>query len=572
MLHEVITRRLKRALADGAMPDLLVIDGGKGQLSAALAAARDLGVATRPDPGNPGLPFVQMVGLAKSRTLDAAALSTTRVISRRSARSVGLAEAAERAGKGFVAEAARTPERVFLPNRKDPVVLRQNSAELYLLVRLRDEAHRFAIEFHRKLRRARTLRSGLDEIPGIGESETQGAAPPLRFAAPGPGGDGRGDRPGRGGRRGPGAPRVRVLPPPRRRRVARRGRGTYESCFPEGTMTTPDDFSIQPVVDALCREAEPVLAGHYRMVLPSRERVIGIVEDVRALFFPGYFGTQDLRGDTPALPRRAPRWPGCASRSTRRSAGPWPSPRSTTSTPASTARWRPPRPPGSSSSAFRPCALVAGDVEAAYEGDPALATRDEAIFAYPGIFAVTNQRIAHELHVLGVPLIPRIITEHAHTQTGIDIHPGRAHRRAASSSTTAPAWSSARPASSATACALYQGVTLGAKSFPLDESGKPIKGIDRHPIVEDDVVIYAGATILGRIVIGRGSSIGGNVLADPRGAAGQQGHAGSAGRARLALPSRRRNEWPSIRGTTWSSPGTWRRPSRPSSRSPPARR
>ncbi|HQR30242.1 MAG TPA: excinuclease ABC subunit UvrC [Anaeromyxobacteraceae bacterium] len=170
MLHEVITRRLKRALADGVMPDLLVIDGGKGQLQAALAAARDLGVATRPDPGNPGLPFVQMVGLAKSRMLDAGTLSTTRVVSRRSARSAGLADAAERAGKGFVAEAARTPERVFVPGRKDPVVLRQTSAELYLLVRLRDEAHRFAIEFHRKLRRARTLRSGLDEIPGVGES------------------------------------------------------------------------------------------------------------------------------------------------------------------------------------------------------------------------------------------------------------------------------------------------------------------------------------------------------------------------------------------------------------------
>jgi excinuclease ABC subunit C len=169
MLHEVVTRRLKRALAEGAMPDLLVIDGGKGQLAAALAAARDLGVATRPDPGNPGLPFVQMVGLAKSRALDAGALRTTRVVSRRSSRSAGLADAAERAGKGFVAEDARTPERVFLPGRKDPVVLRQSSAEMYLLVRLRDEAHRFAIEFHRKLRRARTLRSGLDEIPGIGE-------------------------------------------------------------------------------------------------------------------------------------------------------------------------------------------------------------------------------------------------------------------------------------------------------------------------------------------------------------------------------------------------------------------
>ena len=149
MLHEVITRRLKRGSPRGPCPTCSSSTAARGSSGAALAAARDLGVATRPDPGNPGLPYVQMVGLAKSRTLDAAALCATRVISRRSARSAGLAEAAERAGKGFVAEAARTPERIFLPGRKDPVVLRQNSAELYLLVRLRDEAHRFAIEFHR---------------------------------------------------------------------------------------------------------------------------------------------------------------------------------------------------------------------------------------------------------------------------------------------------------------------------------------------------------------------------------------------------------------------------------------
>jgi excinuclease ABC subunit C len=169
MLHEVVTRRLRRALADGAFPDLIVIDGGKGQLNAALAAARDLGVATRPVPGNPGVPWVELVSLAKARTLDAAALGTTRVVGRRSQRGADLAAAAERAGRGFVAESARTPERVFLPGRKDPVVLRQNSAELFLLVRLRDEAHRFAVEFHRKLRRARNLRSVLEEIPGVGE-------------------------------------------------------------------------------------------------------------------------------------------------------------------------------------------------------------------------------------------------------------------------------------------------------------------------------------------------------------------------------------------------------------------
>jgi len=153
---------------------------------------------------------------------------------------------------------------------------------------------------------------------------------------------------------------------------------------------------------------------------------------------------------------------------------------------------------------------LALDAVAAYEGDPALKTRDEAIFAYPGIFAVTNQRIAHRLHVLGVPLIPRIITEYAHTLTGIDIHPGARiggrffidHGTGVVVGETAVIGERVR---------LYQGVTLGAKSFPLDEQGNPIKGVDRHPIVEDDVVVYSGATILGRITIGKGSSIGGNV-------------------------------------------------------------
>ena len=186
MLHEVVGRRLRRAIAEGSFPDLLVIDGGKGQLAAALAAARDLGVATRPVPGNEGVPFVEMAGLAKSRLLD---VGTARVVrGRRRARRPlpdggkvrageagvtgspegALAAAAEAASRGFVAEREETPERVFLPGRKDPVVLRRNSAELFLLERLRDEAHRFAITFHRKLRRSRNFRSVLEEIPGIG--------------------------------------------------------------------------------------------------------------------------------------------------------------------------------------------------------------------------------------------------------------------------------------------------------------------------------------------------------------------------------------------------------------------
>jgi excinuclease ABC subunit C len=169
MLYEVITRRLRRAIAEGSFPELLVIDGGKGQLNAALAAAKDLGVATSPVQGIPGAPFVEMVGLAKSRLVDAAALGTTRVVGRRARRGGAVADAAEAGERGFVPELARSPERVFLPGRKDPVVLRRNSAELFLLERLRDEAHRFAIGFHRKLRRERNFQSVLEEIPGIGE-------------------------------------------------------------------------------------------------------------------------------------------------------------------------------------------------------------------------------------------------------------------------------------------------------------------------------------------------------------------------------------------------------------------
>jgi excinuclease ABC subunit C len=172
MLYEVICRRLRRAIAEACFPDLLVIDGGKGQLNAALAAAKDVGVATSPVQGIPGAPFVEMVGLAKSRLLGGPELGTARVIGRRGRRggpAADLADAAEAAEKGFVSELARSPERVFLPGRKDPVVLRQNSAELFMIARLRDEAHRFAITFHRKLRRERNFRSVLEEIPGIGE-------------------------------------------------------------------------------------------------------------------------------------------------------------------------------------------------------------------------------------------------------------------------------------------------------------------------------------------------------------------------------------------------------------------
>jgi len=150
------------------------------------------------------------------------------------------------------------------------------------------------------------------------------------------------------------------------------------------------------------------------------------------------------------------------------------------------------------------------DVRAAYEGDPAATCPAETVFCYPGILAITNQRIAHELYRLQVPLVPRIITELAHSATGIDIHPGAAigrsffidHGTGVVIGETSTIGAGVR---------IYQGVTLGAKSFPLDEHGKPVKGVKRHPDVEDDVVIYAGATILGAVRIGKGAQIGGNV-------------------------------------------------------------
>jgi len=150
------------------------------------------------------------------------------------------------------------------------------------------------------------------------------------------------------------------------------------------------------------------------------------------------------------------------------------------------------------------------DAQAILEGDPAARSYDEVVLTYPGFYAIAVYRIAHLLWTLGLPLLPRLLTEFAHEKTGIDIHPG-AHigRRFCIDHGTGVVVG--ETAVIGDRVRLYQGVTLGAKSFPLDEHGKPIKGIDRHPIVEDDVVIYSGATILGRIVIGKGSSIGGNV-------------------------------------------------------------
>jgi serine O-acetyltransferase len=155
-------------------------------------------------------------------------------------------------------------------------------------------------------------------------------------------------------------------------------------------------------------------------------------------------------------------------------------------------------------------ALLDTDIQAAYEGDPAARSADEVLVCYPGITAIMHHRLAHILYQLGAPLVARIISELAHSATGIDIHPGAQigesffidHGTGVVIGETAVIGKHVR---------VYQAVTLGAKRFQKDQDGILVKGNARHPIVEDDVVIYAGATILGRITIGHGSTIGGNV-------------------------------------------------------------
>jgi serine O-acetyltransferase len=268
------------------------------------------------------------------------------------------------------------------------------------------------------------------------------------------------------------------------------------------------------VVEDLCSPDDPVArrwsADRRAQVLPSRDTLVEIIEALRAVLFPGFYGPAELTdenmrfhvGSTLDRVLRQLREqvsrvlcfvgdhdsPGCTECEERAN-------RLTDAFLAQLPEVR---------------RLLATDVRAAYEGDPAATSPEETIFCYPGILAITNYRVAHELYRLEVPLLPRMITEYAHGVSGIDIHPGATigeqffidHGTGVVIGETCEIGKHVR---------IYQGVTLGAKSFPLDDDGKPIKGIARHPIVEDDVIIYGGATILGRVTIGRGSTIGGNV-------------------------------------------------------------
>lgn len=243
--------------------------------------------------------------------------------------------------------------------------------------------------------------------------------------------------------------------------------------------------------------------------LPSRKVLIGIADGLRAVLFPNRLGMPDLTDESVdyyvghTLDVTLRELMVQVRRELRFTAG--------ADAPGNSERER----AAAITQAFAqrlPCirSLLESDIQAAYEGDPAARSVDEVLVCYPGITAIIYYRLAHELHRLGAPLIARMISEIAHSSTGIEIHPGAQiggfffidHGTGVVIGETAIIGEHVR---------LYQAVTLGAKRFPVDEHGALVKGNLRHPIVEDDVVIYAGATILGRITIGRGSTIGGNV-------------------------------------------------------------
>ncbi|HEX9081106.1 MAG TPA: serine acetyltransferase [Holophagaceae bacterium] len=264
---------------------------------------------------------------------------------------------------------------------------------------------------------------------------------------------------------------------------------------------------LHAVVEALA-EASSALTDMPlgRREFPSRTALATLVEELRALLFPGYFGISELKAETLRyhLGARMDRvLHGLAEQIQRGLMASDPAcgaceDRALDLAQAFLARLPEVR------------RLLATDIQAGFEGDPAATSPDEVLFCYPGLLAITSQRLAHELLNLGVPLLPRMITEHAHSLTGIDIHPGARigerffidHGTGVVIGETCVIGCNVR---------IYQGVTLGAKSFPLDDQGNPVKGIPRHPVVEDDVIIYSNATVLGRITLGKGSAIGGNV-------------------------------------------------------------
>ncbi|NHZ62182.1 serine O-acetyltransferase EpsC [Massilia genomosp. 1] len=283
--------------------------------------------------------------------------------------------------------------------------------------------------------------------------------------------------------------------------------------LPEPASARAPHWNLGPVIEQLrvSREATHNIRHHGRVrELPSREALTVIVNGLSAALFPTHYGRPNLTDDSidyfvgDTLTTTLNRLVEQVRRGLLFSAAPdLAGDEELEQQAAAITRDFAAALPG-----IR--ALLVSDVQAALAGDPAATSVAEIMLCYPGTIAILYSRFAHRLHQLGVPFLARLVSDIGHSLTGIDIHPGARigasffidHGTGVVIGETAIIGQRVR---------LYQAVTLGAKRFPADENGVLIKGVARHPIVEDDVVIYAGATILGRITIGAGSTIGGNV-------------------------------------------------------------
>lgn len=281
------------------------------------------------------------------------------------------------------------------------------------------------------------------------------------------------------------------------------------------SSSSPPEPSLQPLVDAMLASYRGDARAHHinKRYLPSRDEAIKIVQLLLQLFYPGYFGRQDLSDDDvgyhvgvllSTLREKLEQQIELCLCYRGEEHGKPDVPKCRHEGRAIAQRFLEQLP------ALR--AALLEDVQAAYDGDPAALNFDEVILAYPGVLAVTVYRIAHELHLLAVPMMPRIMTEWAHTKTGADIHPGATigraffldHATGAVIGETTVIGDRVK---------LYQGVTLGALSIARDARGRVIRGTKRHPTVEDDVTVYANATVLGgRTTLGKGSVVGGGVF------------------------------------------------------------
>ncbi len=272
-------------------------------------------------------------------------------------------------------------------------------------------------------------------------------------------------------------------------------------------------FNTQNEFESLAAALEDSYYAHRRIqhisnrLMPSRDEIYGIIDHLFTLLFPGFFGQQGLTKDS--LHRYLRDELENVGIRLYRQIYQCFSARKEDDAQLRKQAWLITRLFLETLPRIRD--MLEHDIIAAYRGDPAARDTDEIIFSYPSTIAIGTYRLAHELWNLQVPLMPRIMTEHAHCRTGIDIHPGARigrgifidHGTGVTIGETTIIGNN---------CKLYQGVTLGAISFPIDDEGMIVRGNKRHPTLEDEVIVYSNASILGNVIIGARSTIGGSVF------------------------------------------------------------